>query len=493
MARGNVLIAHDDTVIRIVLNQALARAGFAPRVTEDPQTLWTWISRGDGDVILTDILKLDGEASDLAARIRDLRPHLPIIILSSDNLLMASRTAMEIGAFEFLPTPLDVDDLISVVTRAIAEPKERETTISNKHEAEEPPLIGRSWLMQDLCRTLARLSQSDLAVMITGESGTGKQLAARALHDFGSRRLGPFVTVNFAAMPHDQSDGVLFGSTSVDSSERTGGRFAAAGGGTLFLDEIGDMSLETQKRLLHRLQLNENEPPAGARETIEAKVRIVAATNCDLNERLKQGLFREDLFYRLNVAPIRLPSLRERVEDIGDLAHHFLRRAAREGLGLKSIERNAIECLKAHSWPGNVRELENVIRRLVVLDPKGALTAEAVERELSKCRAAALHPRGAAELSLNELVQGYLAQYFSSFGNDLPPPGLYGRVIRDVEKPLLSFALAATRGNQLRAAELLGLNRNTLRVHLRELDIPDFRVTDNPTPKQTGRLGTGDT
>jgi two-component system nitrogen regulation response regulator GlnG len=208
-------------------------------------------------------------------------------------------------------------------------------------------------------------------------------------------------------------------------------------------------------------------------------VRIIAATHRDLKAQIQQGLFREDLFYRLNVVPIRLPPLRERLEDVGDLVRHFLRQAAREGLGQKSIESTAIERLKAHPWPGNIRELENVVRRLVALYPQDTLTSQIVEQELAG--SAATQPVGSGTDSgdLSESVERYLSRYFSSFGNDLPPPGLYDRVIRDVEKPLLSAALAATRGNQIRAAELLGLNRNTLRARIRDLNIRVFRTVES--------------
>jgi two-component system nitrogen regulation response regulator GlnG len=216
----------------------------------------------------------------------------------------------------------------------------------------------------------------------------------------------------------------------------------------------------------------------GGRTPIKTNVRIIAATHRDLKSQIQQGLFREDLFYRLNVVPIRLPPLRERMEDVGDLVRHFLRQAGREGLGQKSIESAAIERLKAHPWPGNIRELENVVRRLVALYPQDTLTAQIVEQELAG--AAVTMPIGTATESpdLGEAVERYLTRYFSSFGNELPPPGLYDRVIRDVEKPLLSAALAATRGNQIRAAELLGLNRNTLRSRIRDLNIRVFRTVE---------------
>jgi two-component system nitrogen regulation response regulator GlnG len=480
MARGTVLIADDDTAIRTVLNQALARAGFAPRATGNAATLWRWVSQGEGDVVITDVVMPDENAFDLIPRIKKLRPDLPIIVMSAQNTLMTALTATEKGAFEYLPKPFDLNEVVAVVSRALSEPGRSRPTTSSERESDELPLIGRSLPMQDIYRVLARLTQSDLTVMINGESGTGKELVARVLHDYGKRRHGPFVAINMAAIPRELIESELFGHEKgafTGAQTRTPGRFEQAEGGTLFLDEIGDMPLEAQTRLLRVLQQGEY-TTVGGRTPIKTNVRIIAATHRDLKSQIQQGLFREDLYYRLNVVPIRLPPLRERLEDIGDLVRHFLRQAAREGLGQKSIESAAIERLKAHPWPGNVRELENVVRRLVALYPQDTLTTQIVEQELAG--SAISPPLGATSENgdLSESVERYLSRYFSSFGNELPPPGLYDRVIRDVEKPLLSAALAATRGNQIRAAELLGLNRNTLRARIRDLNIRVFRTVE---------------
>jgi two-component system nitrogen regulation response regulator GlnG len=480
MARGTVLIADDDTAIRTVLNQALARAGFAPRVTGNAATLWRWVSQGEGDVVITDVVMPDENAFDLIPRIKKLRPDLPIIVMSAQNTLMTALTATEKGAFEYLPKPFDLNEVVAVVARALSEP-ERKHPPTSERETDELPLIGRSLPMQDIYRVLARLTQSDLTVMINGESGTGKELVARVLHDYGKRRHGPFVPINMAAIPRELIESELFGHEKgafTGAQTRTPGRFEQAEGGTLFLDEIGDMPLEAQTRLLRVLQQGEY-TTVGGRTAIKTNVRIVAATHRDLKSQIQQGLFREDLFYRLNVVPIRLPPLRERLEDVGDLVRHFLRQAAREGLGQKSIEGPAIERLKGHPWPGNIRELENVVRRLVALHPEDTLNAQIVEQELAGSSMSTAIGSSPDNADLSESVERYLARYFSSFGNELPPPGLYDRVIRDVEKPLLSAALAATRGNQIRAAELLGLNRNTLRARIRDLNIRVFRAVES--------------
>jgi two-component system nitrogen regulation response regulator GlnG len=479
MARGTVLIADDDTAIRTVLNQALARAGYAPRATGNATTLWRWVSQGEGDVVLTDVVMPDENAFDLIPRIKKIRPDLPIIVMSAQNTLMTALTAAEKGAYEYLPKPFDLNEVVAVVGRALTQPGRRLQRSTQEIESEELPLIGRSPAMQEIYRVLARLTQTDLTVMINGESGTGKELVARVLHDYGRRRQGPFVAINMAAIPRELVESELFGHEKgafTGAQTRTQGRFEQAEGGTLFLDEIGDMPLDAQTRLLRVLQEGEY-TTVGGRTPIKTNVRIIAATHRDLKSQIQQGLFREDLFYRLNVVPIRIPPLRERLEDVGDLVRHFLRQAAREGLGQKSIEGAAIDRLKSHPWPGNIRELENFVRRVAALYTQDTLTSQIIEQELAEAIPDKSSDAGSADAKdLSEQVERYLAGYFAGFGKDLPPPGLYERVIRQVEVPLLTAALAATRGNQIRAAELLGLNRNTLRSRIRALDIRVFRT-----------------
>lgn len=478
MARGTILIADDDTAIRTVLNQALARAGYAPRATGNAATLWRWVSQGEGDVVITDVVMPDENAFDLIPRIKKVRPDLPIIVMSAQNTLMTALTAAEKGAYEYLPKPFDLSEVVAVVSRALAGQGRRPRTTAPEMEGEEMPLIGRSPAMQEIYRALARLTQTDLTVMIQGESGTGKELVARVLHDFGKRRQGPMVAINMAAIPRELIESELFGHEKgafTGAQARTQGRFEQAEGGTLFLDEIGDMPLEAQTRLLRVLQQGEY-TTVGGRTPIKTNVRIIAATHRDLRAQIQQGLFREDLFYRLNVVPLRIPPLRERTEDIGDLVRHFLRQAAREGLGQKIIETAAIERLKAHPWPGNVRELENFVRRVGALYTQDTLTLQIIEQELAEVLPKRTTSSESEPKDFSEMVERYLAQYFAGFGKELPPPGLYDRVIRQVEHPLLSAALAATRGNQIRAAELLGLNRNTLRSRIKALDIRVFRT-----------------
>jgi two-component system nitrogen regulation response regulator GlnG len=324
---------------------------------------------------------------------------------------------------------------------------------------------------------LARLMQTDLTVMISGESGTGKELVARALHDYGKRRNGPFVAVNMAAIPRDLIESELFGherGAFTGANTRASGRFEQAEGGTLFLDEIGDMPMEAQTRLLRVLQQGEY-TTVGGRTPIKTDVRIVAASNKDLRILIQQGLFREDLFFRLNVVPLRLPPLRERIEDLPDLIRHFFALAEKDGLPPKKLDALALERLKQHRWPGNVRELENLARRLAALYPQDVITASVIDGELAP---PAVTSGGNAHHGVDNLagaVEAYLSSHFSGFPNGVPPPGLYHRILKEIEVPLLTAALAATRGNQIRAADLLGLNRNTLRKKIRDLDIQVYR------------------
>jgi two-component system nitrogen regulation response regulator GlnG len=420
----------------------------------------------------------DENAFDLVPRIKKVRPDLPVVIMSAQNTFMTAIRASERGAYEYLPKPFDLKELIGIVGRALSQPKERLAPAAKTEEWEGIPLVGRSAAMQEIYRVLARLMQTDLTVMITGESGTGKELVARALHDYGKRRSGPFVAINMAAIPRDLIESELFGHEKgafTGANTRSSGRFEQAEGGTLFLDEIGDMPMEAQTRLLRVLQQGEY-TTVGGRTPIKSDVRIIAATNKDLRILIQQGLFREDLFFRLNVVPLRLPPLRERSEDVPDLIRHFFAQAEREGLPLKQLDQGSLERLKRYRWPGNVRELENLARRLAALYPQETITAAVIDSELAQPAAITLaEEEPPTEEKLSLAVERYLSKYFADFEAGLPPPGLYHRILREVEYPLVSAALAATRGNQIRAADLLGVNRNTLRKKIRELEIQVIR------------------
>ncbi|MGE4526908.1 MAG: nitrogen regulation protein NR(I) [Rhodospirillaceae bacterium] len=478
MTPSTILVADDDRSIRTVLSQALARAGYEVRTTGNAATLWRWVQDGDGDLVITDVIMPDENGLDLIPRIKKLRPELRIIVMSAQNTLLTAVKATERGAFEYLPKPFDIKELVGVVQRALSMPKSGvEKGPVEDDDYDRLPLIGRSPAMQEIYRTLARLMNTDLTVMINGESGTGKELVARALHEYGKRRNGPFVAINMAAIPRELIESELFGHEKgafTGATTRSAGRFEQAEGGTLFLDEIGDMPPEAQTRLLRVLQEGEY-TTVGGRTPIRANVRIVAATHRDLSVQIRQGLFREDLYYRLNVVPIRLPPLRERVEDIPELVNHFLNVAAQEGLPPKTLDAKAIERLKQHRWPGNVRELENLIRRLAALYSQETIEVDAIEAELSSSMAPVAGGAPPENEGLSGMVERHLRDYFLAHADGLPAPGLHDRILREVERPLISLCLDATRGNQIKAAHVLGLNRNTLRKKIRELDIHVIR------------------
>jgi two-component system, NtrC family, nitrogen regulation response regulator GlnG len=473
--KSTILVADDDRAIRTVLERALTREGYDVRMTSNARTLWSWVAEGEGDLVITDVVMPDENGLDLVPRIREIRPKMKIIVMSAQSTLLTAVKANERGAYEYLPKPFDLPELMSVIARALQDPSDGSANVPVEPD-EQLPLIGRSAAMQNIYRILARLMATDLTVLITGESGTGKELVARALHDYGKRRNGPFVAINMAAIPRDLVEAELFGHERGAFTGATGrgiGRFEQAQRGTLFLDEIGDMPLDAQTRLLRVLQDGEY-TTVGGRVPIKADVRIVAATHRDLGRQVKQGHFREDLYYRLNVVPVRLPPLRDRVEDLPELVEHFFARGVETGLPFKSLEPAAMDLLLRHPWSGNVRELENLVQRLAALYADDTISADVVSNELAD--GAPSGPDMAEDdETMSEAIERHLNRAFFSTDDSLPLNGLYTRVLHEMERPLIAMTLAATRGNQIKAAEILGLNRNTLRKKIRELDIEVVR------------------
>jgi len=479
MTPPTVLVADDDRSIRTVLTQALGRSGYQVRCTGNAATLWRWVEDGEGDLVITDVVMPDENGLDLIPRIKRIRPDLRVIVMSAQSTLMTAVKAAQRGAFEYLPKPFDLKELLAVVGRALQAPAlaSDNPPVEARDTEERLPLIGRSVAMQEIYRSIARLTTTDLTVMVNGESGTGKELVARALHDYGRRRTGPFVAINMAAIPRELIESELFGherGAFTGAMNRSQGRFEQAAGGTLFLDEIGDMPAEAQTRLLRVLQEGEF-TTVGGRQPIRANVRIVAATHRDLRQAIRAGQFREDLFYRLNVVPIRLPPLRERLEDIPVLARHFLEKARESGLPAKSLDQSAVERLRQHRWPGNVRELENLMRRLAALYAQETITDEVIGVELQETGFDLEQHNSVGPEPLALAVERHIRQFLAASRDGMPMRDIYDQVIAEVERPLIQMTLSATRGNQIKAASMLGLNRNTLRKKIRDLDIPVVR------------------
>ncbi|MEY2883750.1 MAG: nitrogen regulation protein, partial [Pseudomonadota bacterium] len=424
---ATVLVADDDAAIRTVVRQALIRAGYKVVLTETAEGLVAQVAAGVGDVVISDVILPDGNGLDTIPRLLALRPGLRIIVMSAQNTLSTAVRATEQGAFDYLPKPFDLNELVASVAAAL---EDRDPAEPGELGGDDTALVGRSAAMQEVYRLIARVVPNDLTVMILGESGPGKELVARAIHDMGPRSSKPFIALNMAAIPRELIESELFGherGAFTGAQARASGKFEQAQGGTLFLDEIGDMPIEAQTRLLRVLQTGEFTTVGGTRAQ-RADVRIVSATNQDLMTLTEAGRFREDLYYRLNVVPLSLPPLRARSEDIAALARHFLDRAAAEGLPKKALDAAAIAALQEHSWPGNVRELENLMRRLAVLERADVIGAAAVQAGLGQAaRPVARAPAGAATLA--DAAADHIARYFAGFANGLPPEGVYDRLL----------------------------------------------------------------
>ncbi|WP_306113961.1 MULTISPECIES: response regulator [unclassified Roseovarius] len=445
---GTVLVADDDRTIRTVLTQALTRAGCKVHATSSLTTLMRWVSEGKGDVVISDVMMPDGNGLEMLPKIAEDRPGLPVIVISAQNTIMTAIKANEADAYDYLPKPFDLPDLMKRTARALdvsaRTPKKRDAPDA----PEELPLIGRTPAMQLLYRVVARVMNTDLPVLICGDSGTGKSLIARAIHDFSDRRTMPFVTVT----PGDLVD--LEGPTKL---------MARARGGTIVLEEIADLDAEAQGRVVRMMDAPGDGQP-----------RFMATTQISGSAAMQAAGLREDLYYRLGGAVIDVPSMRDRVDDIPLLVSHFLGRSERDGMGARSMSDDALELMRSYVWPGNVRQLENAVRRIALTAQGEEITRAEVEAMLSTQPAAQPVLGQSDSESLSESVGRHLQRYFDLHGEMLPPAGLYARILREIEHPLIEISLDATGGNQAKCADLLGINRNTLRKKITELDI---RVT----------------
>ncbi|ASJ91351.1 nitrogen regulation protein NR(I) [Porphyrobacter sp. CACIAM 03H1] len=470
-----VLLVEDDAAIATVIIAALEDEGFTIVHCTGIAARDRQLDQRRFGVMLTDVILEDGDGLASLAAVRERAPDMPVIVLSAQNTLDTAVRASESDAFEYFPKPFDLDELVQAVRQAAGSraPAGEEAGAAIPGEGERMPLVGRSPAMQGVYRMITRVLRNDLTVLITGESGTGKELVAEAIHELGNRRTGPFVAVNTAAIPADLVESELFGH---EKGAFTGaiaqaiGKFEQANGGTLFLDEIGDMPAEAQTRLLRALQSGRIRR-VGGRQEIAVNVRIIAATHRDLTPMIAAGTFREDLFYRLNVVPIVLPPLRERREDIAALAQHFLVQAAEDGLPRRVLSAEALERLEQRTWRGNVRELRNVVHRLALMAREERIDAESVGDIIGPEITPASVPGEGGQGGFGAALAGWLTA-------ESPPPGsLYHRALAAFEKPLIEYALGRTGGNQLRAAQLLGINRNTLRKRIGELGLEPERFS----------------
>ena len=470
MNKKTILLAEDDESVRLVTTKSLQDEGYKVESAETLKILWMLIEEGKGNILISDVMMPDGDLFDILPQITELRPELPVIVISAKNNLETAISAAQKGAYEYLPKPFDLEELNQLIRKALL--RRDSNKDSNLIGVRNNQLIiGRSSVMQDLYKSVARLSQNDLTVMIYGESGTGKELVAKALHEYSSRSSYPFIALNMAAIPKELIESELFGHEKgafTGAYQKSEGKFKHAEKGTLFLDEIGDMPIDAQTRLLRVLQEGEFSS-VGGNEKIKTDTRIIAATNKDLNRLINQGSFREDLYYRLNVVPINIPPLRERKEDIPELINHFFIEALRAGLSEKKIHPDGYGVLKNYDWPGNVRELKNFILMISALYPEDMIDSESIRKEINKLNNNALEIKK-SNLYFSDIINNYFSDNINKLLEENDGE-VHNYIVSIIERALISQTLNTNGGNQLKAAESLGLNRNTLRKKIIDLNI----------------------
>ncbi len=480
-----ILIVDDDDSIRCVLKKALTKEGYEVAEAKDGPGGLVALRGGGFPLAFMDIRMPGMDGLAVLERMKEAGVDTYVIMMTAQGTMRTAIEAMKLGAFDYITKPFDVDEVTLLAARALdnramaAEVENLKASLRERYEV--GAIIGQSPAMRDIFKDVGRVSGTDVTVLITGESGTGKELIARAIHAHSRRVGGPFIVVNSAAIPSELMESELFGHEKgafTGAASRKIGKFEQAAGGTLFLDEIGDMDLNLQAKLLRALQEKEFERVGGT-ETIKSDARIIAATHRDLAEAVASGKFREDLFYRLNVVTLHLPPLRERKEDIPALAVHFLEKTAQElGVPQKSMTPKALKRLTDYNWPGNVRELENCIKRAVVLSSSTAILPEDVEVLM---RGEKEGERAMVDMTLEGMLKDRI-HCFIKKTKKLGKSDVYASVLALVERPLIVSALAETNYNQVKAAELLGINRNTLRKKITELSIPVKKPLTNGQP-----------
>jgi two-component system, NtrC family, nitrogen regulation response regulator GlnG len=475
MTAPRILIADDEDSLRWVLEKGLRQIGYDVTAVADGESALRASEAESFDLVFLDIRMPGLDGLTTLERLREMRPEACVVVMTAHGTMDTAIKAMQQGAYDYLAKPFDLDEVLLLTERALSAARLNQEVTRLRRGLEEvrefSALIGRHPRMQDVYKTIGRIASTDVTVLLRGESGTGKELVARAIHDYSRRSGRPFVAVSCAAIPATLLESEMFGherGAFTDAKERRLGKFELAHGGTFYLDEIGDMPLELQTKLLRALQERAIER-LGGREAIAINVRVLAATNRDLEALMREGRFREDLFYRLNVVTLNLPPLRERRRDIPLLVDHFLAKYADE-LGERGVAPEALDRLVGYAWPGNVRELENVIQRAMVLATTGVILPEHLP--IGPVSAAA---SAAVDASLEEIIERKLMECVRGL-RQRDSANLYALMVGLVEKPLLRAVLRETAGNQLRAAQLLGINRNTLRKKLTEHGIEPERI-----------------
>ena len=470
-----ILVVDDDFSLRTVMIKALSSKSVDVKSVSSISEAWVLILKETFDLIICDVVLPDGDGLELVKKIKEKKENQKIIIISAQNNIITAIKADELKVFEYLPKPIDLNDLVISVNQSL-----KEKSFDNKFDVDfdtnkKLPMIGSSPVMQNVYKNIAKTTKTNFSVLITGESGTGKELVAKTIHGFSSRSEAPFIVINMASLPKNLIESELFGyekGAFTGAERKTLGFFEKASGGTLFLDEIGDMPFDIQARLLRVLQFGEFSR-VGGREQIKIDVRIISATNKNLIDSINQGVFREDLYYRLNVINIDLPALRFREDDVLSLGNHFLSKYSKNS---KKFDESGINAIKNYDWPGNIRELENFVKKVSVLSSERVIDGYIVENYLSyssKERYNFNTKKKNKKQSLKSYLEDFFEEFFNSFGDNEENLNLYEKFLNEFEKPIIIKILKFCNGNQMKAAKILGLNRNTLRSKMTKYKVPN--------------------
>ena len=468
-----ILIIDDDHSLKLLMVKALSTSKINIKTASTISEGWFLLEKEHFDLVICDVMLPDGDGLELVKKLKIKFNNLEFIIISAQNNILTAIKADQLDVFEYMPKPLDLNDLIISVDRSL---KKRSETNQQFQIEENLPMIGTSAAMQTVYRNIAKITKTNFSVLINGESGTGKELVAKTIHNFSDRKKQPFVVINMASLPETLIESELFGyekGAFTGAQKQTLGFFEKASGGTLFMDEIGDMPYEIQSRLLRVLQFGEF-TRVGGRESIKTDVRVISATNKNLQTAVEIGKFRDDLYYRLNVINVSLPPLRERENDIISLGRHYLYLYSN---GRKQFDGSAISFLKSYNWPGNIRELENLLKRVSVLTHESSISSLILEdfvdyEEKTVSNEGRRLSNKSEKENLRTYLNSFLNNFYTTINDDVELNGLYDKFIHEFERPLIMKTLEYCAGNQIKASKILGINRNTLRAKIKKLNIP---------------------